>query len=347
MKKSAKEKKSPKKYQIGVVGAGAIAQALHIPGYAAAAHCELASIADPSPERLKEVRDKGWKFRHEYGGYREMLKAEKLDVVSICTPNKFHAEVAIAALEAGADLLLEKPVAMSMKEARALARAAEKSGRRIMVGFSHRFNGMNIAAKSAIKAGKIGAPYMIRARFAHMGPLAGWAKSDWFFRPTLAGGGALMDMAVHAFDIVQWLVGPATSIYAQTATLRHKIPLDDNVVAVLEFGKRCLGYIECGWTSPAGFVGIEIMGDKGAIRCDYAAGKAILTAQKNTAAGTGSSEAVELAVGTNAWSDEMKYFTEMLATKKGFVPGLDAGIATQRLIEGAYKSAKTGRKVNL
>lgn len=347
MKKTAKAKKSSKKYQIGVVGAGAIAQALHIPGYAAAAHCELAAIADPSPERLKEVRDKGWKFRNEYGGYREMLKAEKLDVVSICTPNKFHAEVAIAALEAGADLLLEKPVAMSMKEARGIARAAEKSGRRIMVGFSHRFNGMNIAAKNAIKAGKIGAPYMIRVRFAHMGPLAGWAKSDWFFRPTLAGGGALMDMAVHAFDIAQWLVGPATSIYAQTATLRHKIPLDDNVVAVLEFGKRCLGYIDCGWTSPAGFVGIEIMGDKGAILCDYAAGKAILTAQKNTAAGTGSSETVELAAGTNSWSDEMKYFTDTLATKKAFVPGLDAGIATQKLIEGAYKSAKTGRKVNL
>ena len=89
------------------------------------------------------------------------------------------------------------------------------------------------------------------------------------------------------------------------------------------------------------------MGDKGAILCDYAAGKAILTAQKNTAAGTGSSETVELAAGTNSWSDEMKYFTDTLATKKAFVPGLDAGIATQKLIEGAYKSAKTGRKVNL
>lgn len=347
MKKTTKSKRPQKKYQIGVVGGGAIAQALHIPGYAASSHCELAAIADPSPERLKEIRGKGWAFRNEYRDYREMLAAEKLDVVSVCTPNKFHAEVAIAALEAGADLLLEKPIAMNMKEAGAIKRAAAKSGRRIMVGFSHRFNGMNIAAKAAIKAGKIGEPYMIRVRFAHKGPLGGWAKSDWFFRPTLAGGGALMDMAVHAFDIVQWLIGPATSVYAQTATLRHKIPLDDNVVAVLEFGKRCLGYIECGWTSPAGFVGIEIMGDKGALRCDYSAGKAMLIAQESTAAGTGKMKTTELASATAAWADEMGYFTETLATKKAFVPGLDAGIATQKLIEGAYKSAKTGRKVSL
>lgn len=347
MKKSTKSKSPRKKYQVGVVGGGAIAQALHIPGYAVSPHCELAAIVDPSPARLKEIRDKGWKFRSEYQDYRKMLAAEKLDVVSVCTPNKFHAEVAIAALESGADLLLEKPVAMNLKEARAIERAAAKSGRRVMVGFSHRFNSMNIAAKKAIESGKIGNPFMIRVRFAHTGPMAGWAKSDWFFRPTLAGGGALMDMAVHAFDTVQWLIGPVTSIYAQTATLRHNIPLDDNVVAVLEFGKSCLGYIECGWTSPAGFVGIEIMGDHGAICCDYSKGYATLTTQKSTAAGTGKARVTKLSVNSSSWSGEMKYFTETLATKKPFVPGLDAGIATQKLIEGAYKSAKTGRKVTL
>lgn len=347
MKNATKSKSAQKKFQIGVVGGGAIAQALHIPGYAASPHCELAAIVDPSLDRLKEIRGKGWAFRNEYRDYRKMLAAEKLDVVSVCTPNKFHAEVAIAALEAGADLLLEKPVAMNMVEAKAIARAAAKSGRRVMVGFSHRFNGANIAAKKALEAGKIGDPYMIRVRFAHMGPLAGWAKSDWFFRPKLAGGGALMDMAVHAFDIVQWLIGPATSVYAQTATLRHKISLDDNVVAVLEFGKRCLGYIECGWTSPAGFVGIEIMGDKGAICCDYLQGKATLTAQKTTAAGTGKVRVSELAPTTNPWADEMRYFTKTLATNQPFFPGLEEGLATQKLVAGAYKSAKSGRKVCL
>ena len=347
MKNKSKPRSSQKKYQIGVVGGGAIAQALHIPGYAAAPHCELAAIADPSPERLKEVRNKGWIFRREYRDYRALLAEEKPDAVSICTPNKFHAEVAIAALESGADLLLEKPVAMNLKEARAIERAAAKSGRRVMIGFSHRFNPRNIAAKQAIAAGKIGEPYMIRVRFAHTGPLSGWAKSDWFFRPNLAGGGALMDMAVHAFDIAQWLVGPATSIYAQTATLRQKISLDDNVVAVLEFGERCLGYIECGWTSPAGFCGIEIMGDKGAIFCNYSEAQATLTTQTTTAAGVGKVKVFPLAAANNAPNDEMKYFTETLATKKAFVPGLQDGLSTQKLIEGAYKSAKTGRKVSL
>lgn len=336
-----------KKYRVGVVGAGAIAQAMHIPGYDAAPNCELVAIADPNPACLREVREKGWKFGKEYRDHKEMLAAEKLDVVSVCTPNRFHAEVAIDCMKAGADLLLEKPVALTMKEAAAIAQTATRTKRRIMVGFSHRFNPLNLAAKKAIDAGRIGKPYMIRVRFAHTGPIPGWAKTDWFYKPEMAGGGALMDMAVHAFDIVQWLIAPAVSIYAQTATLRKKIPVDDNVVAVLEFKDRCMGYVECGWTSPAGFNGIEIMGDNGAICCDYAANQAVLVTQTSNAAGTGTAMRTVLVShpDVSAWENEMKYFTANLGSRKAFSPGMDSGIATLRLVLGAYKSAKTGRKV--
>jgi predicted dehydrogenase len=338
-----------KKHRIGVIGAGAIAQALHIPGYAAAAHCELAAIADPSPARLREVRDKGWKFLREYRDYRDLLANEKPDAVSICTPNQFHAEIAIACLKAGADLLLEKPMALTNKEAQAIARTAQATGRRIMVGFSHRFNELNLAAKKALDSGKIGKPFMIRVRFAHTGPIPGWAKSDWFYKPELSGGGALMDMAVHAFDIAQWFISPATSVYAQTATLRKKIPVDDNVVAVLEFGESCMGYIECGWTSPAGFSGIEIMGDKGAICSDYTANRTTLTVQTTTASGTGKAKTTVLAdhPKSGAWQNEMTYFTKQLATGKPFQPGIEAGLLTTRLVVAAYKSSQTGRKISL
>ena len=196
------ERLEMKKFRIGVIGCGAIAQGCHIPGYMAADNCILAAVADPEDRCLKMLRDQKMIFEHEYHDYREMLAKEKLDMVSVCVPNKFHAECALAAIEAGADVLLEKPMTLKLEDAVAVKEAAAKKGVRVMIGFSHRFNELNIAAKKALDEGKIGKPYMIRVRFAHTGPFPGWAKTDWFYNPEIAGGGALLDMAVHAFDII-------------------------------------------------------------------------------------------------------------------------------------------------
>ncbi len=336
-----------KKYKIGVIGAGAIAQACHIPGYVEAKNCELTAVAEPDAKVLAGVRDRGWQFEREYSDYKKMLEAESLDVVSICAPNKFHAEIAVDCLNAGCDLLLEKPIALTLEEAKRIEEAARLTKRRVMVGFSHRFNELNRAAKDALECGKIGKPYMIRVRFAHSGPWPGWAKTDWFYNQKISGGGALLDMAVHAFDLCQWYQGPIQSVSAQVATLRKDIPVDDNVIALLEFGNECLGYIDCGWTSPAGFVGVEIMADNGCITVDY--GKSTATMCCGSCAPDGSHELVEatLAEGykREPWEAEMDYFTGALDSGQDFTPGVAEGIDTLRLVLAAYESSREGRSV--
>jgi len=338
-----------KKHRIGVIGAGAIAQFCHIPGYAAASNCELTAIADPEEECLKMVRDAGWRFEREYRGHREMLAAEKLDAVSVCTPNKFHAEIAIDCLNAGCDILLEKPIAMNMTEAMRIRDAAQKNNRRVMVGFSHRFNDLNQAAKKAIGDGCIGRPYMIRVRFAHSGPWPGWAKTDWFYNPQMAGGGALMDMAVHAFDLIQWYIGPVKTVSALTETLRKDIAVDDNVAAWVRFQDRCMGYIDCGWTSTAGFSGVEIMGDNGYICVDYNDDAAIMHHGVCTPDGKREMTECTLAKGYEMppWGREMAYFTSLLDSNASFSPDLNSGIETLKLVLAAYKSSRTGQHIEL
>ncbi|HCE44041.1 MAG TPA: hypothetical protein DET40_10880 [Lentisphaeria bacterium] len=338
-----------KKHKVGVIGAGAIAQACHIPGYLADGNCELSAVADPEEKCLAMLREKGWKFGHEYRDYKEMLKKEKLDVVSICTPNTLHTEMALACIEAGTDILLEKPIATSMKDAESIRAAAKKKGTRLMVGFSHRFNELNLSAKKAIDAGGIGKPYMIRVRFAHTGPWPGWAKTDWFYNPKIAGGGALMDMAVHAFDIAQWFIGPVSAVSCKTATLRKNIEVDDNVVAVMEFGDKCMGYVECGWTSPSGFTGIEIMGDNGVIYSDYAKSKAIMVCGTSTPDGKMEMQNSVLKDGIEKaqWKREMEYFTKHLDETGDFSPDIDAGVDTLRIVLSAYESSRTGRRIEI
>lgn len=340
---------SRKKKRIGVIGAGAIAQGCHIPGYAAASHCELVAIADPKRSCLKEVEAKGYAFARQYRDYRKMLAAEELDAISICTPNALHKEMALAALKHGADVLLEKPMTLTLAEAQAVARAAKKSRGRVMVGFTHRFNEHCEKAKAALERGTIGKPYMVRIRFAHTGPWPGWARSKWFYNPELAGGGALLDMGIHAFDLAAWFAGPVTRVQAAVGTLRKRIAVDDNAVVALEFDSSCLGYVEVGWTSPAGFCGVELMGDDGTIIIDYGQDRSTVTsgAVRPDGSHTLKTRTLHNRTRQGPWAREMACFTKGLKNSAAFPVGIEAGTASLAVALAAYRSAATGKRVSI
>ncbi len=338
-----------KKLTAAVIGCGSIAQHLHLPGYAKRKDIIQLAGADPVAERRDEVQAK-YPAARLYTDHREMLATEHPDVVSVCTPNVFHAEHAIAALEAGAHLLLEKPMTLTLAEARAVAKTAEKTGRQVMIGFSHRFNKKNWKVKELLDAGAIGEPFMIRIRFAHNGPFPGWAKSDWFYQPELAGGGALFDMGIHAIDLCHWLIGPITSVASVMGTLRKPIALDDNAVMALEFGARAQGYIEVGWTSGPGFCGLEIYGDKGTIINNYPdplrVCKGVISPDLADRVDF-KWETVKPERGADTWAIEIDHFIDTLRAGAPFAMGLDAGISALAIALAAIDSAKTGRRNEL
>ncbi|MBI4580543.1 MAG: Gfo/Idh/MocA family oxidoreductase [Planctomycetes bacterium] len=338
-----------KKWNAGVIGCGSIAQALHLPGYAKHPAVDLVAACDPVRQRHAEAER--FCVQRMYTDYREMLAREQLDVVSVASPNRFHAEHAIAALNAGAHVLLEKPAALSMKEIAAIKAAVKKNKRILMVGYSHRFQRGNLKAKKLIDAGAIGEPYMIRVRFAHMGPLPGWAKSDWFYRPELAGGGAMLDMGIHAIDQAIWLVGPVRGVQAMQATLRKEIRVDDNALLLLEFaGGRALGYIDVGWTSPAGFVGLEVMGDKGVILIDYAQGMYLTTGKVTAnvkARMVRKTRLIDPAPTTGGWPAEVPELIKHIRMGSDRGHGIDAGGAALAVALAGYESARTGRRVKV
>jgi UDP-N-acetylglucosamine 3-dehydrogenase len=257
-----------KTYRVGVIGAGAIAQHCHLPGYARNANVELAAFADPVKARHAEMSER-YPHMKGYKTHQEMLNKERLDVVSICTPNKHHAQQTIDALEVGCDVLCEKPMSTSIVEADRMIAAARKTRKKLMIGFTHRFMEGPARCKEMLEKKQIGKPFMIRVRFAHGGPYPGWAKSDWFYKKEMARGGAMLDMGIHAIDLCLWLLGPIARVDAQAKTLMKKIEVDDNAILMLEFKSGALGYIEVGWTSKPGFTGFEIYGSEGSLVCDY------------------------------------------------------------------------------
>lgn len=336
-----------KTYRVGVIGAGAIAQALHLPGYRDAGNCEVVAVADPAEHCIAMCREKGLPLGTVYADYRKMIKNEKLDVVSIALPNRFHKDAAVRAARAGCTIFLEKPVALSMAEAHAIETAVAENGVRLLVGFHHRFNPLNVAAKKAIAAGDIGRPHMIRIRFVHGGPEPGWAKTLWFYNPKLAGGGATHDMGSHAFDLAAWYMGPVTAVQAATRTLVKDIAVDDSCAALLDFGGTCNGFIEAAWTARSGFMGVEIIGDKGSIVADYGNNTTRMMAGVSRPDGTMDMKETVLCENPSigGWGAEMAYFTQNLGSGKAFSPGLDAGIASLKVTLACYRSSRTGRRV--
>jgi UDP-N-acetylglucosamine 3-dehydrogenase len=338
-------------WKAGVIGCGSIAQALHLPGYLRAPGVTLVAACDPVPQRLREAQRISGNGLRTYDDYRGMLEAEQLDVVSVATPNAFHAEQACAALNAGAHVLLEKPAALTMKEIDALRRTVSTSGRQLVVGFSHRFHRGNQRIRRLLRAGAIGDPYMIRLRLAHTGPFPGWAKDDWFYDPKLAGGGAMLDLGIHMIDQALWLMGPIKSVQATAETLRKDIHVEDNAVLLLEFARsRALGYIEVSWTSPAGFMGIEIMGDKGCIVQDYAGDLRLTTCNVKPnlrARRRMHTRVVDPNPTAGGWATEITDVVRALRRNDDLEAGIEAGAASLAVALAAFESSRTGRRVTL
>jgi UDP-N-acetylglucosamine 3-dehydrogenase len=338
---------SSRRYRIGIIGAGAIAQALHFPGYKKDRRANIVAFADPAEERHGEVLGRFGKMM-AYRDYRTMLRHEELDVVSVATPNAFHARQAVAALEAGCHVLCEKPIATTLAEADRILDAATRNRRKLMVGFSHRMFTGPQKCKELLAQRRLGTPYMIRVRFAHGGPYPGWAKNSWFYNKKLSKGGAMLDMGIHAIDLCHWLIGPIANVSARAATLIKKIEVDDNALLQLEFKDGALGYIEVGWTSPPGFSGFEIYGTKGSLICDYGKGLSLCTG--TSSAGRDSTMAWKLIDDKptrGGWDVEIGHWLDVLDGKARLTMDGRAGRNALAVALAAYESSRTGKRIAL
>ncbi|MCE7948014.1 MAG: gfo/Idh/MocA family oxidoreductase [Chloroflexi bacterium CFX4] len=187
----------------GIVGLGIGGE--HARGFVRSPHTELVALCDSDPNRLAQrAAEYGVPPELCFTDYKTMLAEAKLDVVSICLPNALHAESTIAALEGGAHVICEKPLAPSLFEARDMQRAAEINHRRLMVAYNHRYRADVLWIRRMIAEGRLGKIYNAYAWWRRETGIPG---SGWFSQKHMAGGGALIDLGVHMLDMTLWLLG--------------------------------------------------------------------------------------------------------------------------------------------
>ena len=160
--------------RIAISGAGAITERAHIPALRSVADAQIVAIQSRTADKAERVARALWPDDAGrpkiYSDFDEMLARERPDAVGIFTPNHLHCEFTLKALDAGAHVLVEKPMAPTAAEARKMVDAAAKARRVLMVAMQRRFGGVERAIKDAVASGAIGKPHFIRARLSHGGP---------------------------------------------------------------------------------------------------------------------------------------------------------------------------------
>lgn len=184
--------------RVGLIGCGNIAQLVHLPILSRQPNVQLVAIAEPDPHRRQEA-SKHAPAAAACVSYQELLAMPEVQAVVICVPNALHVEVAVAALEQGKPVYLEKPLAMNLDDGRRVLTAWRRSGVVGMIGFNYRVNALYQAVKARIQEGRIGTLVSVRSVFstaAH--PLPTWKQTRY------DGGGVLLDLASHHVDLVHF-----------------------------------------------------------------------------------------------------------------------------------------------
>ncbi len=341
----------------GIIGCGMISQ-FHARAISEIEGSKLVACYNrtaPKAERLSA----------EFGGtvytdLEQFLGHPGLEVVTICTPSGAHAEPCVAAARAGKHVIVEKPLDVTLQRCDQMIQACELAGVKLATIFPSRFHLSSHLMKNAVDAGRFGQVALGDAYVKWYRTQQYYDSGAWRGTWALDGGGALMNQAIHSVDLLLWLMGPVTEVFAHSATVAHeRIEVEDVVTASLRFASGALGVIEA---TTAGFPGslkkIEITGSKGTATLeeeDIAQWEfdeptdedERIRLEMSGRTKTGGGAADPAAIGHHAHAALFRDFLD--AMEQNRIPAIDGreGRRSVELILAIYESAKTGKPIRL
>jgi UDP-N-acetyl-2-amino-2-deoxyglucuronate dehydrogenase len=333
--------------RVALVGCGRISRN-HLDAIANVEGLELVAVADNIPSRAREVG-----AAHgvpAFASLEEMLAKVPSHLVTICTPSGLHPRHGVIVAREGRHVLTEKPMAISLAGADELVAACDAAGVHLFVVKQNRLNPAIQLLRRAVDKGRFGRIYMANVTVRWTRPQEYYDAESW--RGTWEfDGGAIMNQASHYVDLMQWLLGPAESVMAKTATQARHIEAEDSGVAIVKFRSGALGVIEVNvLTYPRNLEGsITILGEKGSVKIG---GTAVNKVDHWAFETYDDDDKLVEAASTNPPNvygfGHEGYYRNLLPVLRGEAkPDTDgrAGRKSLELILGIYESAKTGHDV--
>lgn len=331
---------------VGVIGCGLIGSRRA----AVVAACESSRCVVVADAALGSAREVASATGAEaVGDWRRVVEHPEVQAVVVATPNGFLAEIAIAALEAGKHVLVEKPMGRNLTEAERIRAAACGAGRTLKVGFNHRYHPAVAEAHRRFKAGEIGPLINIRVRYGH-GGRPGY-EHEWRGSRELAGGGELTDQGAHVVDLIHWFAGVPRSAFAYLQTAVWPLDdLEDNAFGLFRFDSGVVAALHTSWTQWKNLFSFEIFGQAGALSVDglgRSYGPETLTIHRRRAdvGGAPETETLVLDGEDSSWRGEWDDFLGSARGNRPMLGTADDGVTAMRMLDSLYRSAAVGSPV--
>jgi predicted dehydrogenase len=283
----------------------------------------------------------------QYENVETLLRHGNVDAVVISTPNYLHAPQTIATLNEGVHVIVEKPMSMNAREAEQICEAAAKSGALLMVAHCWRFDPDVLWLKDqSSKLGKI-------VRTKGIGVHTHWGPSGWFTQEEFAGGGALVDMGIHALDTARFLLGDPkpVAVYAKIGTHYKDFDVDDTGSIMVEWDNGATSYIESGWwqthadgpEAATQLYGTQGFGQLFPTKLELPN----ISEQKVDVIDSGFEFPRQEHCPQSLYDTQIKYFIECIEKNRVPVPGGLEGLTNMKVVDAAYESSRTGKVVEV
>jgi UDP-N-acetylglucosamine 3-dehydrogenase len=322
-----------KNVKLGIVGLGAIGQ-LHLKHGLKLANAEVVAVADTAKPALE--RAKAFGVKTTYTNYADMLKDPQVDAVLISLPTHLHLKCASQAAEAKKDIFLEKPIAVTVEEAKEVISAAQRNSVKLMIGYPLRFNKNFIKVKQDMENGLIGDVENAHATYICSGPFFHRADGhspmpvpDWWFNTQLTGGGVLVDLGCHIINLLRFLLGEVVDIKGQFG-YRYRMDFEDSAMCLARFESGTLAAINVGWYSQEYILRIDLLGSVRNVSAEHMPPSTMSAAYQMLTKGISSFNQPHF--------DELQHFIDcLLKDEAPSSTGLD-GLRDLEAISKAYKN---------
>jgi predicted dehydrogenase len=338
--------------QLAFTGTGYIAD-VHARAAQKLPDVEMVAVVNHRPASMDAFADR-YGIPRRYATVEALLRDGDVDALSINTPNYLHAREAIAALEAGVPVMVEKPMAMDAGEARQMLAAARGSGAPLMVAHCWRFDEEARWLRAQVAQGRIGDVVRTKGYSVHVN----WGPAGWFTQKRLAGGGALADMGIHAIDTARYLLGDPqpVRVYARVGTFYRQFDVDDTGIILIDWDNGATSYVESGWWQPHADgpeAGTQLYGRDGLgelfptrLRFPRAPAPCAVGGAWDVV-DPGFEYPREQHCAQRMYDAQLAYFVDCVRSGRTPVPGGREGLVNMRIVDAAYESARSGEAVHI
>src|SRR5271157_2558364 len=331
-------------YKIAIVGLVHAHYGSNLPTILKSRQVKLVGIAETIPDLVAEAKSHGAADVPFFDDYKKMLDATRPDIVWAFVENNRHLEIAGACAPREINLIYEKPLASTYKDAQAIAELAKKYGIKVMCNYQMAWWPANTEAKKQVDSGVIGKPWRLHGIVGHGGPGStgpGRFFFDWLTDPVKNGAGALVDFGCYNALWSLWYMGRPESVYAEAIHLRPQtFPKVEDSAAMMLHYPAGISVFEGSWDLPRSFQDVEVFGRTGSL---------YMTQQKVELRAARETTAVPLPPLPAEAADPIAFMVDAIRNHRPIegITALDINLGVVEIIEAAKESVKTGRAVKL